>query len=117
MTVKIARFALALAVLAAIPAGAANPAFDVANKAHMESMDGYFRCAFAAMRESRTKGLGPKAYLIALNADCAAEEKLLRERSVTFARARGMDSDKARAKADEAVSAARRDLLRTYSGQ
>ena len=114
----IARFFLALVALAAVPAAAAsNPAFDAANKAHMESMDAYFTCAFAAMRASRAKGIDAKAYLATLNAECAAEEKLLRERSVTFAEARGMTADKARAKADEAVAAARRDLIRTYSGQ
>ena len=114
---KIARFFLASAALAAMPAVAATPAFDAANKAHMESMDSYFTCAFAAMRASRARNLDAKAYLAALNIDCAAEEKLLRERSVTFGKARGMNPDKARATTDEAVAAARRDLLRTYSGQ
>lgn len=113
----IARLILPLAALAAVPAPAANPGFDAANKAHMESMDVYFTCAFATIRTSRAKGLDAKAYLSALNRDCAAEEKLLRARSVTFAQARGMVPDKARTMADEAMAAARRDLIRTYSGQ
>lgn len=113
----IARFLLPIAALAAVPAAASNPAFDAANKAHMESMDAYFTCAFATIRASRAKGLNSKAYLAALNADCGAEEKLLRDRSVTFGQARGMTADKARTMADDAVTAARRDLLRTYSGQ
>ena len=113
----IARLILPLTALVAVPAMAANPAFEAANKAHMESMEGYFTCAFATIRASRARGLDVKAYLAAFKADCGAEEKLLHERSVTFGKARGMSADKARAMADEAVSAARRDLLRTYSGQ
>lgn len=114
---SIARLVLPLAALFAVPASAANPALDAANKAHMESMDSYFTCAFAAMRASRAKKLDSKAYLLLLNDDCAAEEKLLRDRSVAFAQARGMAPDKARATAEEALVAARRDLVRTYSGQ
>ena len=110
-------FLLIAAVAAVQPAQAASPAFAAASKAHMESMDAYFTCAFAAIRASREKGHDSGGYLAALNRDCAAEERLLRERSVRFGQARGMTPDKARATADGAVIAARRDLVRTYSGQ
>ena len=99
------------------PAEAANPAFAAASKAHLESMDAYFTCAFAAIRASREKGFDSSGYLTALNASCAAEERLLRERSARFGEARGMTPDRARVMADEAVAAARRDLVHTYSGQ
>ena len=62
------------------PAEAANPAFAAASKAHLESMDAYFTCAFAAIRASREKGHDSGGYLAALDRDCAAEERLLRER-------------------------------------
>ena len=106
----------AVAASAAQPAGA-TPDFDRANQAHMDSMDAYFACAFAAIRESRAEGLGADGFLATHDRNCAREAELLRQRTETFLRARGMSAATARAKAREELAAARRDLTRTYSGQ
>lgn len=83
----------------------------------MNSMDAFFACAFGEMRKARSEGLSTAGYLARLDLLCGPAEQNLRQRSVLFAMKQGLGADQARAKADEAVDQARKDLIAVYQGR
>ena len=93
---------------------AAARAEQTESDAQMASMDAYFACAFAEMRESRSKNDSATAYKQALQRACGSAELELRKRSAALARAQGLHIGAAAAKAQSAIDDARAQLITMY---